>query len=193
MRKASVMPYASHSSYEACPTPIPRAHFPTATAARSRSGLVSSFESRMPRRCASPATTAPTVTGPAHAPRPTSSIPTTTCSPAAQHRRSRRSVGIGTGRTVSSGLPGSVDLALPILPVRRAQAELLELPRGGARQLVAELHARGALVVREVLAAVVDQVVFGGFGSWCEHDQRLDRLTPLLVGHPDDGDLGDGG
>ena len=49
----------------------------------------------MPERCSSAGTTAHTVTGPAHDPRPTSSIPTTTRSPAAQHFRSTRSVGNG--------------------------------------------------------------------------------------------------
>ena len=60
--------------------PSPR----TRRAATSRSAGVSSFESRTPERCSSPGTTAATVTGPAHEPRPTSSIPTTTRSPALQ-------------------------------------------------------------------------------------------------------------
>src|SRR4051794_29380432 len=52
----------------------------------------------------------------------------------------------------------SIDLALPALPVWRPQPELLELAGGRAGELVAELHARRALVVREVLPAVLDQV-----------------------------------
>ena len=46
--------------------PRPRPHIGRGRV-RAR-GRVSSFESRTPRRCASPGTTAPTVTGPAHAP-----------------------------------------------------------------------------------------------------------------------------
>ena len=47
-------------------------------AAFSRSGRVSCFESRTPRTCSGAGITAATVTGPAQAPRPTSSIPQTT-------------------------------------------------------------------------------------------------------------------
>ncbi len=74
-----------------CPAPNPA----RATADFSRSSCVSSFESRTPERCSSPGTTAATVTGPAHEPRPTSSMPTTIRSPSAQHFRSTRSVGYG--------------------------------------------------------------------------------------------------
>ena len=78
-------------------------HARTRVAHTSRSAGVSSFESRTPLRCSGGATTAPTVTGPAHEPRPTSSIPTTTLSPAVQHFRSWRSVGNGpvTRRTLA--------------------------------------------------------------------------------------------
>src|SRR3954452_20644696 len=92
-RNASVMPQSSHSSYDAWPTPTPCAHRRTARAAFSRSARVSCFESRTPRTCSGAGTTAATVTGPAHAPRPTSSMPTTTWSPASQNFRSSRSVG----------------------------------------------------------------------------------------------------
>ena len=50
----------------------------TAALAWSRSARVSAFESRIPRWCSGRGTTAATVTGPAHAPRPTSSMPQTT-------------------------------------------------------------------------------------------------------------------
>ena len=80
--------------------PIATAQSPTAAAARCRSGFVSFFESRIPRRCSGADTTAPTVTGPAQAPRPTSSMPTTTRSPACQHRRSSRKVGVTVVTTV---------------------------------------------------------------------------------------------
>ena len=89
------MPSVSHSSWLACPMPIATAHARTDTAATSRCSGVSIFESRTPRRCSGAGMTAATVTGPAHAPRPTSSIPQTSRSPAFQHFRSRRSVGRG--------------------------------------------------------------------------------------------------
>ena len=100
------MPSSSHSSYDAWPTPTATAHLRTAAAATSRSGRVSCFESRIPRRCSGGGTTAQTVTGPAHAPRPTSSMPHTTWSPLLQSRRSSRRVGNGgrtAGRTVVGG------------------------------------------------------------------------------------------
>src|SRR4051794_33890830 len=126
IRSASVMPSSSHSMYDAWPTPTPRAQRRTARAAFSRSGRVSCLESRTPRTCSVAGTTAATVTGPAQAPRPTSSMPTTTRSPASQNFRSRRSVGpilrVGPEESVgagsSAGSAGSVGVAVtaPNLP-----------------------------------------------------------------------------
>src|SRR6185503_15251662 len=79
--------------------------------------------------------------------------------------------------------PRSVDLALPTLPVRRPELELLELPGGGAGELVAELHAGRALVVREVGPAVLDDLLLRRRRAGNEHHEALDRLAPLLVGH----------
>ena len=38
-----------------------------------------------------------------------------------------------------------------------------------------------------------EQFLFGGVGAGAEHDERFDGLTPLGVGHTDDGGFGDGG
>jgi pimeloyl-ACP methyl ester carboxylesterase len=87
------------------------------------------LESRTPRTCSVAGTTAPTVTGPAQAPRPTSSMPTTTRSPASQNFRSSRSVGpifrvgpegsVGAGSSAgSAGSANSAEVAVtaPNLP-----------------------------------------------------------------------------
>ena len=81
-RSASVMPQASHSAGVACPTDHASHHLPTASKISSRRASLSIFESRnqrgMVRCCTRGRTTAtPTVSGPAHEPRPTSSSPAT--------------------------------------------------------------------------------------------------------------------
>src|SRR5690554_6829576 len=76
----------------------------------------------------------------------------------------------------SASTPGgsrSVHLPVAPFPVGLAQLELLELPGGGARQLGAELHRGGALVVGEPFAAVVDELALGGLLTGGEHDERL--------------------
>src|SRR5436309_2346155 len=99
-RNAAVMPRASHSSYDAWPTPIATAHPRTRAATTSRSSRVSSFESRTPRRWSGGGTSAATVTGPAHAPRPTSAIPTTSYA----RRRSARCGGSRSRDPLTDGL-----------------------------------------------------------------------------------------
>ena len=61
----------------------------------SRRSSVSIFESRMPRGAVTPigTTTTPTDTGPAQAPRPTSSRPATSSNPSPHRDRSKRSLG----------------------------------------------------------------------------------------------------
>jgi hypothetical protein len=77
-RCAADMPSSSHSICDAEPTPQARHHDPTRSNNFSRSASVSSFESRTPlTRESTGKMAAPTVSGPAHAPRPTSSMPTT--------------------------------------------------------------------------------------------------------------------
>ncbi len=69
----------------------------------SRSASVSIFESRTPlTRESLGRIAAPTINGPAHAPRPTSSMPTTTSWPSSQSSRSSPRVG-GRPRTVIAG------------------------------------------------------------------------------------------
>ena len=80
---------------------------------------------------------------------------------------------------------GAVDLAVAAFPVGLAQLELLELAGGGAGQRVAELDRRRALEVRHAVAAVRDEVLGRRRLALAQHDQRLDRLAPLLVGHAD--------
>ena len=78
-RWAAAMPSSSHSSWDAAPT-AHAVHQPaTRSNNSSRPGSVSIFESRTPltRRSAG-RMAAPTINGPAHAPRPTSSMPTIT-------------------------------------------------------------------------------------------------------------------
>src|SRR5437870_10644078 len=87
---------------------------------------------------------------------------------------------------------GVVDLAVAALPVGLAQLELLELARGGAREGVAQFDRRRALEVGEPFAAELDERGLVGLLAGAEHDERLHRLTPLLVGDADHGDLGDG-
>ena len=70
---------------------------------RSRSTSVSSFESRtLLTRLSRGSTAAPTASGPAHAPRPTSSIPTTTSWPSAHSCFSRAAGGSARASTPSA-------------------------------------------------------------------------------------------
>ena len=92
-REASVMPHSSHSAGVACPTDHAWHHAPTASKISSRRASLSILESRsqggMERSWTRGRTTAtPTVSGPAQAPRPTSSRPATDSYPWARRRRS---------------------------------------------------------------------------------------------------------
>src|SRR3954463_12182372 len=87
---------------------------------------------------------------------------------------------------------GSVDLAVAPLPERRPELELLELAGGGAVERVAEVDGRRALVVGHAAAAVLDEIRLRRGLSLPEHDERLHRLAPLLVGDADHRALGDG-
>src|SRR6059058_5221087 len=90
-----------------------------------------------------------------------------------------------TRGAITATVCSSVHLALAPFPERGPQLELLQLPRRGTRQLVAELDRCRALEVREPVAAMIDQVGLGGRCAGREHDERLHGLTPLLVGHTD--------
>ena len=80
----AVMPCSSISRASTYSTAHARAVFLTCTATRSRSAGLSRFESSRPAiRGSSGRTTAPTASGPAKGPRPTSSSPTTTPPPRA--------------------------------------------------------------------------------------------------------------
>ena len=77
-RNAAMIPIWSISTGEACPTACAWAHRRIGATMRSRAGAERSLESRTPagaERHTSSMTTTPTLTGPARAPRPTSSIP----------------------------------------------------------------------------------------------------------------------
>ena len=166
------------------PTPAPRPR-----RARARAG-VSSFESRTPRRCASPGTTAPTVTGPG--PRAPADLvdpdhdllargPAPSFEPegGSGHRRQRISGPPGPRPCTKRPRPPEVRTRAAVRRRRPehgrqltwrsrpsqyglAQLELLQLAGRRARELVAELDARRALVVREQLTAVVDELALGG-------------------------------
>ena len=78
---AAMIPISSISAGEACPTAWPMAQRRRRGTMATRAAGVSSLESRTPAgalRQVSSMTTTPTVTGPARAPRPTSSMPAST-------------------------------------------------------------------------------------------------------------------
>src|SRR5262245_39729574 len=91
---AGAMPSSSHSSRVATPTAHAEHQPATRSNSFSRSASVSILESRTPfTRRPRGRTAAPTISGPAHAPRPTSSTPTTTSWPAAHSSCSAERVG----------------------------------------------------------------------------------------------------
>ena len=90
----------------------------------------------MPERCSSPGTTAATVTGPAHEPRPTSSMPTTTRSPALQHFRSVRRVGNGAGTRADVTNRRSDRSDDPLAQARSASYDAAGAPRHARRSPV---------------------------------------------------------
>src|SRR5690349_2582083 len=77
--------------------------------------------------------------------------------------------------------PPLVHLALVALPIGRPQLELLELARGRAGQLVAELDALRHLVPGEARPAVLAQLVLGDLVTRGLHDEGQHELAPLLV------------
>ena len=88
------MPSSSHSSSEAWPTDQATHQSPMRSNSASRSASVSALESRtLLTRLSRGSTAAPIVSGPAHEPRPTSSMPTTTSWPASHSSRSTSSPG----------------------------------------------------------------------------------------------------
>src|ERR1700754_3946588 len=84
-----------------------------------------------------------------------------------------------------------LDRAVATLPVRLAEVLLQDLADGTARQGVDDVDGLRALVRRQPLARERDDLLFGGLALQC--DNGFHRFTPLLVGHADDGDLGDRG
>src|SRR3546814_12107374 len=61
---------------------------------------------------------------------------------------------------------------------------------GGAGQLVPEVDARRALVVRQLRTAVLDERGLVGRGPRGQHHEGRHRLAPLLVGDADARDRG---
>src|SRR5690625_3275855 len=93
-----MIPCRSISWGLACPTAPARAHLRIGGTSRPRFSGAMSLESRSPagiRPQAGSMTTTPTLTGPASAPRPTSSMPATSVWPSANSCRSRFRVGAG--------------------------------------------------------------------------------------------------
>src|SRR3954449_1206514 len=75
--------------------------------------------------------------------------------------------------------------------MRGAGGQLLDLPGSPSTDRPPpELDEGGRLVAGEPLLAEGDDLRLGSGGALGEHHQRRDRLTRLLVGDPDDGDLG---
>src|SRR5579872_2689155 len=85
----------------------------------------------------------------------------------------------------------SVDLSAVALPVGLAETELLQLARRRAGEGLAELHPARALEVRQIRPAVLDQLGFAHRRPLAQDDEGEHGLAPLLVGHADDGRLGD--
>src|SRR5690606_5498653 len=85
------------------------------------------------------------------------------------------------------------DVAVAALPVGFAQHALEDLAAGIAGDRFDEVDRAWALEVRDALAHEADDVVgldrLAGLG----HHDRLDLLAPLVVGHADDGPVGDRG
>src|SRR3954462_13500369 len=78
--------------------------------------------------------------------------------------------------------PSSVHLALRRRPEGLTQFELLDLPRGGAGDRLAELHPLGRLVPGDPLPRVRDELRLGHRLPLGEDDERGDHLAPLVVG-----------
>src|SRR6267378_5626452 len=91
---------------------------------------------------------------------------------------------------VPGSAEGSVHPALTTRPVGLAQLELLELARRGADESIPNLDRRRALVVGHPGPTVLDELPFVTDRARAQHDEGLDGLAPLLVGHADDRDLG---
>src|SRR5579883_3039033 len=88
---------------------------------------------------------------------------------------------------------GSIHLAFAAGPIRLAQLALQDLARGIARQRLDEIDGARHLVAGDPLARELDELARRQRCALLLDDDRLDRLAPLIVGHADHGDIGDGG
>src|SRR3954453_286496 len=122
------------------------------------------------------------------------------CPPSAGRSAQVRAAHPGGGRPLDGAVRASprgvragllVDLAVGG-PEGLTQLELLDLPGGGAGQLVTELDPLGDLVPGDLAPAVRDDLLRGDLPALRAHDERGDQLAPLVVGDADDGDLRDG-
>ena len=117
---AAAMPSSSHSSWVAHADRPRRAPPATRSNSFSRSASVSILESRTPlTRRSRGSTAAPTMSGPAHAPRPTSSMPTTTSWPAAHSSCSTERVGGRFLRQADRARPANLGRRRPQAPTAR--------------------------------------------------------------------------
>src|SRR3954454_1548144 len=93
------------------------------------------------------------------------------------------------------GTPGGVmrcsaaDPAFLLGPVPLADLLSLDLSGARLRQLGYELHRPGALVAGDLTKADSVDVLGRHLEPRPHHDDGANRLTPLRVGHPHDGDL----
>src|SRR3990172_375932 len=78
-------------------------------------------------------------------------------------------------------------------PVFLPQIALEDLAGPAFRQRFEELDRLGDLEVRQTLTAECDQLLLGRVRPGLQDDHGLGHLTPLFIGHGDDGDLEDRG
>src|SRR5919199_4790694 len=74
-------------------------------------------------------------------------------------------------------------------PLALAELVLLDLARRRLRKLVDELHGPRGLVVGDLAADVLDQLVLAQVVSGPEHHEGLRTLAPMVVRHAHDGGL----
>ena len=140
------MPMRSHSSGPACPTAHPAHHAATRSKMASLESSVSCLESRSPlgiRRGDSLSTATPTLSGPAHAPRPNS----------APYTASKHAI---TGLTRSTALDGrKYDIACGKIDIGNALTDMTRSSAVGQLQPDGAVRPEPRMDVEHVAQAIV--------------------------------------
>ena len=95
------------------------------------------------------------------------------------------------GSRSACGSAASIHQAVAAGPVGLAETELLELARCRARESVTKLQRGRAFEMRHPLPGEVHDVLLTARRTGAQDHEGLHRLAPLLVGHTDDGHVGD--